>query len=36
MAHYRLAKKLVDINGLQDVERVTQQLMAVLHEWKAA
>ena len=36
MAHYRLADRLVDINGMQDVEKVTQQLMAVLHEWKAA
>ena len=36
MAHYRLAGKLIDINGMQDVDKVTQQLRAVLHEWKAA
>jgi adenylate kinase len=36
MAHYRLAKKLIDINGMQGVEKVTEQLMNVLHGWKAA
>jgi adenylate kinase len=36
MAHYRLAKKLIDINGMQGVEKVTEQLMNVLREWQAA
>jgi adenylate kinase len=36
MSHYRLAQKLVDINGMQPVEKVTEQMQAVLEEWKVA
>lgn len=36
MSHYRLAGKLVDINGMQSVDKVTEQLQAVLNEWKVA
>lgn len=36
LSHYRLAGKLIDINGRQSVDQVTAQMMAVLEEWKAA
>ena len=32
MAHYRLAGKLVDVNGMQPVDKVTQQIESVLRE----
>ena len=35
MAHYRLAGRLVDINGQQDIEKVTQQIESVLKAWAA-
>jgi adenylate kinase len=34
--HYRDAEKLVDINGMQDVHKVTQDLADILEDWKAA
>ena len=34
--HYRQAKKLVDINGMQGVDKVTQDLATVLRDWRAA
>lgn len=36
MAHYRLAGKLVDVNGMQPVEKVTKQILHVLDDWKVA
>jgi adenylate kinase len=32
MSHYRLAGKLVDVNGMQPVDKVTQQIESVLRE----
>lgn len=34
MSHYRLNQKLIDINGMQPVEKVTAQMQAVLGDWK--
>jgi adenylate kinase len=36
MSHYRLAGRLVDINGLQSVDKVTKQILNVLDDWKDA
>ena len=34
MAHYRLAGRLVDVNGMQPVEKVTKQIQNILNDWK--
>lgn len=35
MSHYRLNGKLVDVNGMQPVEKVTAQMLAILEEFLA-
>ena len=35
MAHYRLNGKLVDVNGVQSIDKVTEQMLAILEEFLA-
>jgi len=35
MSHYRLNGKLIDVNGMQPVEKVTAQMLAILEEFLA-